>query len=113
VQEIDRGSCQAVEACDHKHVVLAQVRHQPFELGATARRPRYLLLEHHFATGLREPSALDVEVLVLGGNARVAQFHAAAPSSVRKILQKDFVSHICFAKKLPLFPGAALRLRKS
>ena len=39
--------------------------------------------------------------------------HASPPSAVRKLLQNDFVSHICFAKKLALLIGAARALRKS
>src|SRR3546814_11587878 len=62
---------------------------------------------------LREPSALDVQVLILGGDARVAELHAEAPAIVRKLLQNDFISHIYFAKKFALFIGIGRPLRKS
>ena len=65
------------------------------------------------STLLSVKTALDFEVLILGGNARVAELHASPPSAVRKLLQNDFVSHICFAKKLALLIGAARALRKS
>src|SRR3546814_6596542 len=57
--------------------------------------------------------ALDVQVLILGGDARVAELHAEAPAIVRKLLQNDFISHIYFAKKFALFIGIGRPLRKS
>jgi len=62
---------------------------------------------------MREPTVLDLEVLVLGGNARVAELNAENSRIVRKLLQNDFVSHICFAKKYALLLSVARPLRKS
>jgi hypothetical protein len=107
VQKIDRGSRQAIETGDDQNIVLAQVPHQLFELRPAASDARYLLLEQHFAAGLREPAALDFEVLVLGGNTRIAKLHARAPNVVRKLLQKAFLSHTCFAKNLAVLSGIA------
>jgi hypothetical protein len=83
------------------------VEHQFFEFRPATSSPLFLLLEQHFAAGLQEPAALDFEVLVLGGNARIIKLHARAPNTVRILLQKTFVSHIIFAKEFASLFGIA------
>src|SRR3954447_1887514 len=73
-------ACQPIEPGDDDHVILAQLIDKARELRPIATGTGDLLLEEPLATCAMQPLALLVEVLVVGGDTRVAQLHRALPA---------------------------------
>jgi hypothetical protein len=84
-----------------------------FKLGTIALGSGDFLLEQFLTPDGQEARPLEIEGLVLGGDAGVAELHAATSCLLQKYPRKFFISRWLFAKDSALILRRALLLRKS
>ena len=76
--------------------------------GRFLRAPEIFSSNSFSQPGLVEAGALDGELLVGRGHARVAELHAPDPTALRILLQKAFISQIYYANDKSLFLHPAI-----
>ena len=86
---------------------------QALERGPLLAGAGGFLLEQLFAAGRVEAVALDGEILVGRGHARVPELHAPGSIALQILLQKTYISQIYYANDKSLFPHPAISLRNS
>ena len=112
-QQLGRGAREAVQASDDNDVIGAQLGEQALERGPLLAGAGGFLLEQLFAAGRIEAVALDGEILVGRGHARVPELHASGSIALQILLQKARIPQIYYANAKSLFPHPAIFLRNS
>ena len=112
-QQLGRGACEAVQASDDNDVIGAQLGAQALERGPLLAGAGGFLLEQLFAAGRVEAVALDGEILVGRGHARVPELHASRSIALQILLQKTYIAQIYYANDKSLFLHPAISLRNS
>jgi hypothetical protein len=77
IDQVLEAAAEAVQAPDHERVAGSEELKAGVELGAIAQRPGADIAEYASAAGLLERVELQGEVLIVGGDARVADQMAA------------------------------------
>src|ERR1700723_4384470 len=83
---------------DDQNILFADLAQKLFKLGTIALGSGDFLLEQFLTPDGQEARPLEIEGLVLGGNAGVAELHAATSCLLQKRPRKSFVSQWLFAK---------------
>ena len=107
------GTCEAVQASDDNDVIGAQFGEQAPERGPLLAGAGGFLLEQLFAAGRIEAVALDGEILVGRGHARVPELHVSGSIALQILLQKVRIPQVYYANAKSFFSHPAIFLRNS
>jgi len=112
-EKLDGRARQPVETGDDQNILVADLAQKLFKLGTIALGSGDFLLEQFLTTDGQEARSLEIEGLVLGGDAGVPELHAATSGLLQKRPRKSLVSRWLFAKDSALILRRALLLRKT
>jgi hypothetical protein len=100
VDQVPRGSGQAVEFPDNNNIAWADLVEHALEFRPLPVETGNLLAEDLLASGFLQRLQLKVQFLILGLDPRVADLHCRTSSPLQKFLHKGYLLRDTFANEI-------------